>query len=318
MTKTTQFDPATGGYTLPISEVDPKTNLLLDRIPARRGPTSTLSAWIGRSAAAWHSAIAYVRKDGANFIGWTDVAGQYREETRPLPDGRSAAGVRARYGRHSSLCPPLPADESGQLLADVQRPRDGRGKTPVPWLAGVWLLYAVEGGRAAGLERHHRCRRAGQLGRSTRLRERSGAIPTISPTPTAGCRTIARTCSGDGQCGRAAHRVRGSGESAVLHRQALGGHDDGGVAAGQPAHSARAPRLPRLSSQTLLDLRVSKTIRFGGAGRIELLVDVLNVLNETAEESLANDNLFGSTFGQGSLFVDPRRAMFGARLNFGR
>ena len=49
----------------------------------------------------------------------------------------------------------------------------------------------------------------------------------------------------------------------------------------------------RLSSQTLLDLRVSKTIRFGGVGRVELLVDVLNALNETAEESLANDNQFG-------------------------
>ena len=76
----------------------------------------------------------------------------------------------------------------------------------------------------------------------------------------------------------------------------------------------------RLSSQTLLDLRVSKTIRFGGVGRVELLVDVLNALNEAAEESLASDNQFGSssTFGQGSLFVDPRRVMFGARLNLGR
>ena len=24
-----------------------------------------------------------------DFIGWTDVGGQYREETRPLPDGSS-------------------------------------------------------------------------------------------------------------------------------------------------------------------------------------------------------------------------------------
>ena len=51
----------------------------------------------------------------------------------------------------------------------------------------------------------------------------------------------------------------------------------------------------RLSSQTLLDLRVSRTIRFGGAGRVELLLDVLNALNDAAEESLASDNLFGSS-----------------------
>jgi hypothetical protein len=49
----------------------------------------------------------------------------------------------------------------------------------------------------------------------------------------------------------------------------------------------------------------------GGARRAELFVDVLNVLNDTAEESLGNDNLFSPTFGQPSAFVDPRRAMVG-------
>src|SRR5207247_2222398 len=33
-------------------------------------------------------AVAYIRKTGANFIAWTDVGGQYRDETRPLADGR--------------------------------------------------------------------------------------------------------------------------------------------------------------------------------------------------------------------------------------
>ena len=49
----------------------------------------------------------------------------------------------------------------------------------------------------------------------------------------------------------------------------------------------------RLSSQTLLDLRVSRTLGFG-EGRVELLLDVLNVLNDTAEEALANDNMLSS------------------------
>ena len=34
-------------------------------------------------------AIVYVGKTGSNFVGWTDVGGQYREESRNLPDGRS-------------------------------------------------------------------------------------------------------------------------------------------------------------------------------------------------------------------------------------
>jgi hypothetical protein len=49
-----------------------------------------------------------------------------------------------------------------------------------------------------------------------------------------------------------------------------------------------------------------------------LLVDVLNALNDTAEESLATDNLFSPTFGQPVAFIDPRRAMLGVRLNLGR
>jgi hypothetical protein len=57
---------------------------------------------------------------------------------------------------------------------------------------------------------------------------------------------------------------------------------------------------------------------FGRQGRIELLLDVLNVLNSTAEEGLATDNLFSPNFGVPSVFVDPRRAMLSVRLNLGR
>jgi hypothetical protein len=74
----------------------------------------------------------------------------------------------------------------------------------------------------------------------------------------------------------------------------------------------------RLSSQALLDLRVSRTIRVGGSARIELLVDVLNALNDTAEEGLATDNRFAANFAQPSFFMDPRRAMIGVRVNVGR
>jgi hypothetical protein len=73
----------------------------------------------------------------------------------------------------------------------------------------------------------------------------------------------------------------------------------------------------RLSSQTLLDLRLSRAIAVGGLGRVELLLDVLNAFNETAEEALGSDNLFSPNFGQPTVFVDPRRVMLGARLNLG-
>jgi hypothetical protein len=74
----------------------------------------------------------------------------------------------------------------------------------------------------------------------------------------------------------------------------------------------------RLSSQTLLDLRVSRTLRLSSLGSIDLLLDVLNVLNDGAEENLASDDLFSAQFGQPTSFIDPRRAMLGVRINFGR
>jgi hypothetical protein len=74
----------------------------------------------------------------------------------------------------------------------------------------------------------------------------------------------------------------------------------------------------RLPSQTLLDLRVSRPIPLGRSVRAELLIDVFNVLDDTAAEGLASDNLFASNFGQPSQFVDPRRAMIGVRVNVGQ
>src|SRR4030095_8401365 len=69
----------------------------------------------------------------------------------------------------------------------------------------------------------------------------------------------------------------------------------------------------RLSSQTLLDVRLSKMITHGAGQRIELLVNVLNVLNNTAEESLVSDNIASPNFGRPASWVDPRRAMIGIR-----
>ena len=74
----------------------------------------------------------------------------------------------------------------------------------------------------------------------------------------------------------------------------------------------------RLSSQSILDLRVSKTLRFGDATRVDLLFDVLNLFNETAEEALVSDVLASATFGRPRSFVDPRRAMIGVRLHLGQ
>jgi hypothetical protein len=74
----------------------------------------------------------------------------------------------------------------------------------------------------------------------------------------------------------------------------------------------------RLPSQTLLDLRISRAFRFTDVGRVELCLDVLNLLDDTAEESIMSSSFDAPNLGQPDIFIDPRRAMLSVRLNLGR
>jgi hypothetical protein len=74
----------------------------------------------------------------------------------------------------------------------------------------------------------------------------------------------------------------------------------------------------RLSSQTLLDVRLSRAFRFSDAARVEFSLDVLNVLDDTAEESIKSAVYDASNVGLPDIFIDPRRAMLSVRLNLGR
>jgi hypothetical protein len=108
------------------------------------------------------------------------------------------------------------------------------------------------------------------------------------------------------------------GQPAAPQRQALGNDR-----ADQPIETAKPVLIEsrgtrRLSSQTLLDVRVSRAFRFSDAGRVELSLDVLNVLNDTAEESIRSAVYDASNLAQPDIFIDPRRAMLSVRLNLGR
>jgi hypothetical protein len=94
---TMAFDPATAGFTRLVSVVDPKTNLRLDAetIAPR---TDEYSVGVDRDLGRQRSvALAYVRKNGSSFIGWTDTGGIHRDETRTMVDATilPAPAVRA-------------------------------------------------------------------------------------------------------------------------------------------------------------------------------------------------------------------------------
>ena len=76
----------------------------------------------------------------------------------------------------------------------------------------------------------------------------------------------------------------------------------------------------RLSSQTVFDLRVSKMSPIGDRPHriFDMRPDVLNLLNDSAAESVETDVLFDAAFGRANIFMDPRRAMVSVKLNLGR
>jgi TonB-dependent receptor-like protein/carboxypeptidase family protein len=314
-TTTTAFESATGGYTRPVSVVDPKTNLLLD--PNIRAPrTDEYSVGIDREVSRRLAvAAAYVHKTGAHFIGWTDVGGQYGIEPRTLPDGRT-----------------VPVSV---LLNDTGARRFLLSNPNEYSLTYNGLVMIVEKRQSNGWQ---------AFGSYTRSRS-SGLLPS-SGTTAAGAQISTVAPPNPITFGRDPNDLTNAAGVLPNDRpnvwRAMGSVDvpRTGIAiaanlqyfTGKPWAATTQLTLPqgdqrlqlesrgsrRLSSQSLLDLRVSKRISFRGTGRIELMLDVLNALNDTAEEGLATDNLFSPNFGQPTVFVNPRRAMLGVRLNLGR
>jgi TonB dependent receptor/Carboxypeptidase regulatory-like domain len=310
---TTAFDPATGGYTRLVSVVDPKTNLRLD--PETGAPfTDEYSVGVDRELGRGLSvAIAYIRKNGENFIGWTDTAGIYRQETRTMADGRVVPVLVLTSGTASRRF--LLTNQDGYLLtynglvtAVEKRRSDG-------WHAFASYTWSrthglqPSSGSAAADAQVSSTLGGGTFGRDPNsLINAEGRLPNDRP-----------------------HMFRGAVSWEVPR---IGFHVAGNVQflSGKPWAATAQISLPqgdqrvlleprgtrRLPSLTMLDVRVSKTVALGNLGRVELLMDVLNAFNQATEEGLATDNLYSSNFGQPTIFVDPRRVMLGARLNLGR
>ena len=314
-TTTAAFNAATGGYTTIVKVDDPRINLQID--PETRSPRSEeysigLDREVGRRLAV---AIAYVGKTGSNFVGWTDVGGQYREESRSLPDGRSVPVfvlTNPPAARRFLLTNPEGYSLTYNGLVMVVEKRRSAG-----WQAfGTYTFSRVSGLQASN----------GSAAASAQASSVAGATQlTFGQDPNSLINARGRLPNDRPHM----FRVMGSVD---VPRTGLVVAANLQYFTGKPYAAAAQLTLPqgsqrilleppgsrRTSSQTLLNLRVSRTLIFGGLGRIELLLDVLNVLNDTAEEGLASDILFSPNFGQGTVFMDPRRAMIGVRLNLGR
>jgi len=311
---TTAFDPVTGDYTRSVSIVDSKKNLLLD--PGIRAPhTDEYSVGVDRELGGRLAvAVAYIRKDGANFIGWTDVGGQYREGIQQLPDGSTLPVFQLVNGtgaRRFLLTNPdgYSLTYDGLVMAMEKRRANGWQVFGSYTLSRAAGLQASSGTTAAGAQSSTVALPNLPFGRDPNdLTNAYGRLPNDRP-----------------------HVFRAMG-TVDVPRTGLVVAANLQIFSGKPWASTAQVVLPqgdqrilleprgsrRLSSQSLLDVRVSRTIRLRGGGRIDLLLDVLNALNDTAEEGLASENLFSTNFGQPTSYIDPRRAMVGVRLNLGQ
>ena len=314
---TYDFDRATGGYTNLRSDrqqvaLDPDT-----RAPRTDEYSVGVDRQIGRQLAI---SLAYVRKNGANFIGWTEVAGVYHEDTRRLPNGGSVPLLVLTTNspeRLFRLTNPegYSSAYNGFVVVVDKRRSKGWQATGSYTLSRVHGLLASSGTTAAGAQISTVGSPPIMFGRDPNdLTNARGRLPNDRLH-------MFRVMGGVD--------VPGTGLMMAANLQHSSGKPWAGAAVvSLPAPQSGQQRIllePRgsrqLSSQTLLDLRVSKTLRFGTRARIELMVDVLNVLDDDAEEGLVSDELFDGlgrpVVVQPNVFVDPRRVMLSARMNLG-
>ena len=311
-TTTAGFDASTGRYSRIISVVDPTINVRLD--PKTRSPkTDQFGIGVERELAGQVVVSAsYVRKSGSDFIGWTDTGGTYRADTRVLPDGSTLPVFVLTNGTASRrFVLTNPANyfmRYNGLLVAAEKRRSG------DWQALVsYALSKAEGlqptsGAPAG---------TGQFSSTFGNVNSFGRDPNSLANAT-GLLANDRT-----------HVVRFLG-SVVIPRVDLQIAGNVQYLTGAPWAASTPVSLPqgltrvlletpgtrRLSSQTLVDLRLSRTISLNGVMQVDLLLDLLNALNDSAEERLADENRFSQNFARPSVFVDPRRAMLGVRVRF--
>jgi hypothetical protein len=315
-TTTAEFDPATGDYTRNIITVKPGLNLLLDR-ETKAPHSDEYSAGVDREVGkGFAMAVAYVGKHGSDFIGWTDVGGQYRESTRTLRDGRVVPVfelVNAASARRFLLTNADGYSLTYNGLVTVIEKRRSHG-----WQAFGSYSYS----RVYGLQTSSGAAAAG------------AQVSTVSPPqPSTFGQDPNSLTNARGRLPNDRPHAFRTMASLDIPRTGVAVAGNLQYFSGKPWAASAIVSLPqnsqqrvlleprgsrRLTSQSLLDVRISRAFVLGPKGRVDLMVDILNALNDTAEEAIATDNVFGATFGQPTIFMDPRRAMIGVRVNFGQ
>jgi hypothetical protein len=305
--------------------VDPTSNVRLD--PGTRSPrTDEYSIGVDRELGSRLAiTAAYVRKNGDNFISWVDEGGVYDDVDRVLPDNRTITvkTVQSKLARRYVLTnpPDYSLTYNGLVMAMEKRRSHG-------WQAFGSYTFS----RAYGLQPS-----GGTTAEGAQV-STVGAPPVAFSAPVTFGRDPNDLINAGGRLANDRphmFRVMGSidiprtGVVFAANLQCLSGKPWAATALINPNDSQRRvliePRgTRRLPSQTLLDVRVSRAMRVSGLGRVEFILDILNALDDTAAEGIASDiqylgnGALNPSFGQASVFMDPRRAMVSVKFSLGR
>ena len=304
------FDPATGGYTDIVDVTQPGSDEIID--PSTTSPrTDTLSIGLDQQIRPDLAAsITYVHKRQRDLISWNVDNATFGTDTAVLDDGRTIPvfpiltdpGDRVfRMGNRDDLF----MNYDGVILSLNKRWADNwQGLLSYGWSDASGIIPSSN--RAVGNSQESRVR-SSSVGRDPNdftnaegnlLNDRTHMfrITGAFEIPVIDVRVGANLQAFTGKPYAANARVR--------------------LPQGSRTINVETPGARRLPTQKVLDLRISKIFRFGDTGKIELLADILNLLNEDATEDVVSQNVFSSNLGVGDRWIDPRRAFIGIKFAY--
>jgi len=313
------FDPATGGYTDINDVFDPLINIGVasDTVSPR---TSQFSIGLDREVTNDIAVgFTYIRKDGSNYNGWITQNALYEPGQVTLDDGSTlnVFNITTNPSDRFYLLGNCPCGPESMNFPNFFMDYDGLEFKVTKRMADNWqALISYNYSDARGLMGRNYAGPAS----SQESRVRAGAIG----------RDPNQFTNAEGNLlNDRTHTFIFTGTYEIPNLELLIGANYR-YFTGKPWASQASPRLPqgrksiyleplgsrRLSSQNNLDLRISKIFRFGEAGKFEILADILNVFNETAEQDIASRNAFSSNLGVGDAWVDPRRVIIGVKFAY--
>jgi hypothetical protein len=307
------YDPATGQYSDIVSVIDPKRDVQVDR-KTKTPYTDQYSIGFDRELPGnLGASVTYIHNYGKNFTGWQDIGGVYGSQTVTLENGQKLNVL------------PLLNDTSERLFlltnpsSYFMRYNGVLLTLKKRWSHQWQALLSYTGSKTEGLQ--------GANGRDPSFGQSSrGGGSRFGRDPNDLINATGRLLNDRPHMFtlQASYEEPRTGIMFGVNTRILSGKPwaaqavVGNDVLPQGTKNIYIEPLgsERLSTQNLTDLRVSKAFRWERQRKIELILDVLNLTQSTAEQSIVSRNYLAPTLGAPNAWVDPRRAMLGVKFSY--